>query len=64
MAGKQEVAGARGRARRARARPPGREEDDRGGPDGLGRTGAGPAGLPGERQVSALFYFLFCFIFI
>ena len=28
--GREEVAGARGRARRARARPPGREEDDRG----------------------------------
>ena len=45
--GREEVAGARGRARRARARPPGREEDDRGGrrrwagPAG----GAGPAGL-------------------
>ena len=36
--GREEVAGARGRARRARARPPGREEDDRGGsPGGLGR---------------------------
>ena len=31
QAGREEVAGARGRARRARARPPGREEDDRGG---------------------------------
>ena len=38
--GREEVAGARGRARRARARPPGREEDDRGGSgDGLGRLG-------------------------
>ena len=43
---REEVAGARGRARRARARPPGREEDDRGGGDGLGWPGggAGPAG--------------------
>ena len=63
--GREEVAGAHGRTRRARARPPGREEDDRGGPDGLGRIGAGPAGLPGERQVvfSALFYCSVCFIF-
>ena len=60
--GKQEVAGARGRARRARARPPGREEDDRGGPDGLGRIGAGPAGLPGERQVRFLSSLLFLFL--
>ena len=60
------MAGARGRARRARARPPGREEDDRGGPDGLGRIGAGPAGLPGERQVvfSALFYCFSVSVFI
>ena len=44
---REEVAGARGRARRARARPPGREEDDRGGRRrwaGPAR-GAGPAGL-------------------
>ena len=40
------------------------EEDDRGrSGGGLGRTGAGPAGLPGERQVvpplfPSLFYFL------
>ena len=33
--------------------PPGREEDDRGGGDGLGRA-AGPGGLPGERQVILL----------
>ena len=44
------------------------EEDDRGGtPGGRGRTGAGPAGLPGERQVrflsSLLFLFLFLFIY-
>ena len=53
------MAGARGRARRARARPPGREEDDRGGSGGgLGR--AGPVGLPGERQVG---FSLLCFIF-
>ena len=36
-------------------------------PGGLGRTGAGPAGLPGERQVrflsSLLFLFLFLFIY-
>ena len=31
QAGREEVAGACGRARRARARPPGREEDERGG---------------------------------
>ena len=54
--GREEVAGARGRARRARARPPGREEDDTGrwrwwvGP-GLSHS-AGPGGLRGERQVS------------
>ena len=44
------------------------EEDDRGEtPGGLGRTGAGPAGLPGERQVrflsSLLFLFLFFYLF-
>ena len=62
--GREEVAGARGRARRARARPPGREEDDRGGPDGLGRIGTGPAGLPGERQVSSLLSaFIYRFLF-
>ena len=60
--GREEVAGARGRARRARARPPGREEDDRGGPDELGRIGAGPAGLPGERQVRFLSSLLFLFL--
>ena len=55
QAGREEVAGARGRARRARARPPGREEDDTGrrrwwaGP-GLSHS-AGPVWLPGERQV-------------
>ena len=65
MAGKQEVAGARGRARRARARPPGREEDDRGGSgDGLGRLGelgqvsgrqvGGPGGLL-SLSISVLF---------
>ena len=48
------MAGARGRARRARARPPGREEDDRG---GVEMGWAGSAGQPGEwasgkRQVS------------
>ena len=53
--GKQEVAGARGRARRARAHPPGREEDDRGGSgDGLGRLGrAGGAGPGKWAEVSA-----------
>ena len=40
------------------------EEDDRGGtPGGLGRTGAGPAGLPGERQVRFLSSLLFLFLF-
>ena len=53
--GREEVAGARGRARRARARPPGREEDDRGGSgDGLGRLGrAGGAGPGKWAEVSA-----------
>ena len=52
---REEVAGARGRARRARARPPGREEDDRGGSgDGLGRLGrAGGAGPGKWAKVSA-----------
>ena len=59
----------RGRFLTATAAALGRgEEDDRGGtPGGLGRTGAGPAGLPGERQVrflsSLLFLFLFLFIY-
>ena len=55
QAGREEVAGARGRARRARARPPGREEDDRGGSgDGLGRLGrAGGAGPGKWAEVSA-----------
>ena len=39
------------------------EEDDRGRtPGGLGRTGAGPAGLPGERQVRFLSSLLFLFL--
>ena len=71
--GREEVAGARGRARRARARPPGREEDDRGGR----RRWAGPAGgagpgkwAPGKSfcsffKFSVLFYFylIFCHCF-
>ena len=65
---KQEVArgSRRWRARRRRGVcPSGREEDDRGGGDGLGRA-AGPGGLPGERQVVLLslsisvFIYLFC----
>ena len=40
---REEVAGARGRARRARARPPGREEDDRGGVEMGWAGGVGPS---------------------
>ena len=70
------MAGARGRARRARARPPGREEDDTGRWRWWARPGlshsAGPGGLRGERQVVLLlfpllivFYFvLFCFCLV
>ena len=65
--GREEVAGARGRARRARARVLlAREEDDRGGSGGglgqreeLGRAGKQVSG-PGGRFP---FLFLLCFIF-
>ena len=51
--------GARHRAASVRG-----EEDDRGvSGGGLGRTGAGPAGLPGERQVRFLSSLLFLFLF-
>ena len=69
---KQEVAraGWRWRARRRRGvRPPGREEDDRGGGDGLGRLGrvVGARWAAGELGRLLLFLFiyfflLFCFI--
>ena len=59
--GREEVAGARGRARRSRARPPGREEDDTGrwrwwaGPaSAAGRTGEWASG---KRQVSSFSLF-------
>ena len=66
--GREEVAGARGRARRARARVLlAREEDDRGGSGGglgqreeLGRAGKQVSG-PGGRLPS---FFLFCFSFL
>ena len=51
-------------ARACGVRPPDREEDDRGGGDGLGWPG-GPGGLPGERQVrflSSVFYFCFFYL--
>ena len=39
------------------------EEDDKGALVGWAGTGAGPAGLPGERQVSS-FSFIYCFCFL
>ena len=66
--GREEVAGARGRARRARARPPGREEDDRGGEVGWANSVGPPGGwASGKRQVSpslSLFYFYLIFFSI
>ena len=71
--GKQEVAGARGRARRARARVLlAREEDDRGGSGGglgqreeLGRLQvSGPGGLQVMfPSLSLFFLFYLCFLF-
>ena len=57
--GREEVAGARGRARRARARPPGREEDDRGSGGGLGRweSWAGSGGCTVRPGKLCSFYF-------
>ena len=64
--GKQEVAGASPALATELLRGEGRKTTGGGTPGGLGRTGAGPAGLPGERQVrflsSLLFLFLFFFI--
>ena len=66
--GRRQAGGGRGIASARHRAASGRgEEDDRGGmPGGLGRTGAGPAGLRGERQVrflSSLLLFLFNFVF-
>ena len=61
--GREEVASSAARVR-ARSCSHWQEEDDRGGtPGGLGRTGAGPAGLPGECQVRFLSSLLFLFLF-
>ena len=63
--GKQEVAGARGRARRARAHPPVEDEDDRGGGQWAGPAlAAGPARphrswAAGKSPSLFLFSFLF-----
>ena len=65
--GREEVAGARGRARRARARPPGREEDDTGrwrwraGPILLGHQVGGPQ--VSVRYVFSALSFTYCFLF-
>ena len=65
QAGREEVAGARGRARRARARPPGRGGRRQGGE----RWRAGPLEELGQvsgRQVSgwaSLFFLYFCSVF-
>ena len=40
-----------------------KEEDDKGALVGWAGTGAGPAGLSGERQVSS-FSFIYCFCFL
>ena len=66
--GREEVAGARGRARRARARPPGRGGRRQGGSGGgLGRFCWPPGGwASGKRQVSCLcsvFYFFSSVLF-
>ena len=64
-AGKQEVAGALGRA--PRLGPSGEEEDDRGGGgSGLGRNRSWAGSAAGERQVSgwaSLFFLYFCSVF-
>ena len=64
MTGREEVAGAavRVRARSCFGARGGRRR--RGCSGGLGRTGAGPAGLPGERQVSPGGFSLSGFLFI
>ena len=57
QAGRVEVAGARAGALRPRARPPGKEEDDRGRAAGLGQQVGCQLGRPGKwpRLVSLSF---------
>ena len=65
--GKQEVAGASPALATELLRGEGRKTTGGGTPGGLGHIGAGPAGLPGERQVrflSSLLFLFFLFLFI
>ena len=62
LGGKQEVARASPALATELLRGEGRKTTGGGTPGGLGRTGAGPAGLPGERQVRFLSSLLFLFL--